>query len=462
MPDIPPGTTALVPFLGYGDEGTDAWVRMHTSDRRRLAMEAARGKDVTVLLSLTEAWLRTYSKAGATIATGTVENHKHGIKKLLAAWTEEDLLKPDIEAATRYIRLIERQGLKAGTIYGRVAAARALFSALRWARASLYDPFADVHVPHDPTPPWEKRMPNDNDEIAALLDSAADPFDCALVLLGAHGGLRAGKCVRLRWRDVNMTRRDLTIRVSKGGKTRTVDMSASLKQALQGLPRHPLRPRLLRDLPHRRPLLLLAVLHAAGLAPRSDPALDIPRQHEGGRYIAPPFVLAEPRPRRTLGRLARHTANEHPLDGHRGRMDHRRALGGDEDARHRRDHDHTASRVGTRARRVERDAGEHAHHLLLRPLAIADPRHIDVTLEQRGGGGQARGGNRDLVISCRRLRHDSGPQGVARHLGRVQSECVGCRSGYRRDKTGQGKGDAAGEGERTGSESHGTHLQYAI
>lgn len=86
--------TALVPFLGYGDEGADAWVRMHKSDRRRLVMEAARGKDEAVLLSLTEAWLRTYSKAGATIAKGTIENHKHGIKKLLAAWTEEDLSGP--------------------------------------------------------------------------------------------------------------------------------------------------------------------------------------------------------------------------------------------------------------------------------------------------------------------------------------------------------------------------------
>jgi len=47
---------------------------MHTSDRRRLAMEAARDKDVAVLLSLTEALLRTYSKAGATIAKATVES----------------------------------------------------------------------------------------------------------------------------------------------------------------------------------------------------------------------------------------------------------------------------------------------------------------------------------------------------------------------------------------------------
>jgi len=111
---------------------------------------------------------------------------------LLAAWAEEDLLKPDAEAANRYVRMMERQGLKPGTICGRVAAARPV-PRPALARASTYEPFADVHVPHDPTPPWEKRKPYDNDEIAALLDGAADSFDRVLVLLGAHGGLRAGE-----------------------------------------------------------------------------------------------------------------------------------------------------------------------------------------------------------------------------------------------------------------------------
>ncbi len=263
---------------------------MHTSDRRRLAMEAARDKDVAVLLSLTEALLRTYSKAGATIAKATVENHTHGVRKLLAAWTEEDLLKPDAEAANRYVREMERQGLKPGTIYGRVAAARSLFRALRWARASTYDPFADVHVPHDPTPPWEKRRPYDNDEIAALLDAAATPFDRVLVLLGAHGGLRAGECVRLWWRDVNMARRDLTIRLSKGGKTRTVSMGASLKQALQGLPRRP-------DgyvLPYRTPKTawahITALCEAAGVAPKGMHSL---RHSAGTRLYAETGDLEE-------------------------------------------------------------------------------------------------------------------------------------------------------------------------
>lgn len=58
---------------------------MATSDRRRVAMRAARDKDGATLWSLTEAWLRTYSRAGATIANQTVANHKLGVRRLLDA-----------------------------------------------------------------------------------------------------------------------------------------------------------------------------------------------------------------------------------------------------------------------------------------------------------------------------------------------------------------------------------------
>jgi len=235
-----PLSTAIVPFLGHGSAGADAWLRMHKAERRRLAMQAAREKDRGTLWSLAEAWLRTFSAAGATIATKTLANHHLGVRRLLEAWAQEDLLKPDPDAANTYISQMERDGLRPGTIQTCVAAARHLYAALRWTRATMIDPFADCYVPHDPTPPWDKRMPYDDDELAAMLQAATDdPADHALILLGAHAGLRAGECVALRWADVNLAGRDLTIRQGKGGKTPTVAMSTSLKQAIQTLPRNP-------------------------------------------------------------------------------------------------------------------------------------------------------------------------------------------------------------------------------
>jgi len=236
MSASPSPSTALVPYLGTGADGANAWLRMPRSDRRRIAMRAAREKDASTLWSLTEAWLRTFSKAGATVAPSTVRSYRAGLAQVLVAWQEEDLLRPDPEAALYYVRALEQRGLAPATIACRIAAARGLYAVLRWCRATLLDPFADVRLPHDPTPRWEKRMPYDDDEVAALLRTASDPHDRALVLLGAHAGLRARECVDLRWADLSLGRRDLVVRHGKGGKARTVAMSASLKQALLALP----------------------------------------------------------------------------------------------------------------------------------------------------------------------------------------------------------------------------------
>lgn len=239
MSNVLYANTALIPFLGHGHAGAAAWIRMDKAERRRLAMAAARSKDAATLWSLTEAWVRTYTRAGAGISEKTVQGYRVGVQALLAAWTSEDLLHPDPDAAAWYVRDLQQSRLKPGTSGNRLAAARGFYAALRWARASLEDPFRDIHTPRDPVPPWEKRRPYDAEEIAALLQEANDPCDRVLVLLGAHGGLRASECVGLRWSEVSLVRRDLLVRQGKGGTVRTVVMSSSLKQALVVCPRRP-------------------------------------------------------------------------------------------------------------------------------------------------------------------------------------------------------------------------------
>ncbi len=230
---------ALVPFLGHGDEGATAWSRLAPGDRRRTAMQAARDHDQSTLWSLTEAWLRTFGAAGASVAVGTVRSYRCGVRALLDAWTGQDLLRPDPDMATLYVRQLERRGLAATTIQAWVAAGRGLYAGLRWCRAVTTDPFGQCRVPHDPTPAWDKRMPYGEDEVAALLQAATDPADAVLVLLGAHAGLRAQECVDLRWAEVHLARRDLVVRCGKGGKQRIVALSATLRQALQALERRP-------------------------------------------------------------------------------------------------------------------------------------------------------------------------------------------------------------------------------
>ena len=201
-------------------------------------MQAARDHDQPTLWSLTGAWLSTFGAAGASVSSGAVRTYRGGISSLLTAWVDQDLLRPDPDAATLYLRQLERRGVAPTTIHAWVAAGRGLYAALRWCRAVTSDPFAQCHVPHDPTPAWDKRMPYGDDEVAAWLQAARDPRDAVLVLLGAHAGLRAQECTDLCWADVHLARRDLVVRHGRG-KQRVVALSATLRQALQALERQP-------------------------------------------------------------------------------------------------------------------------------------------------------------------------------------------------------------------------------
>ena len=67
-------SVALVPYLGSGEEGTAAWLHLPPPERRRTAIQAARDRDDRTLWSLTEAWLRTFGAAGATVSPAAVRS----------------------------------------------------------------------------------------------------------------------------------------------------------------------------------------------------------------------------------------------------------------------------------------------------------------------------------------------------------------------------------------------------
>lgn len=274
---------ALVPYIGTGDEGAEAWTSMARGERRRTALAALQERNVSILWSLTEAWLRTFGRAGATVADDTIRSYRTGVLRLLAAWSQQDLLRPEPEAAAVWVRGLERAGLKPATVNARVSAGRSLYAALRWAGAVTVDPFADVHVATDKTPPWEKRSPYEDAELEALLRVAEDPLDRVLVLLGAHTGLRAQECVDLRWADVDLVRRRLTVRRGKGGKMRTVAISATLAHLLAAAPRQTTG----YVLPYRRTITawrhMRALCALAGVAPKGVHAL---RHSSGTRLYA--------------------------------------------------------------------------------------------------------------------------------------------------------------------------------
>jgi len=227
-------TKGLTLHRGEGLDRADVWAAMEPDERCRRATQAAIARDADVLWDLTAVWLVLRGRAGASLSPHTRTAYRQGLTALLLAWREVDLLHPDRDDGALWLRHMESMGLSASTIRTRRAGARAFYSALRWTGAVEVDPFADTHPATDPTPAWEKRQPYTEAEVDALL-AAAGPADRALILLGAHGGLRVSECLALRWEDVALASGTLVVRSGKGGKQRRVSLSKTAVAALAAL-----------------------------------------------------------------------------------------------------------------------------------------------------------------------------------------------------------------------------------
>jgi len=227
-------STALVLAQGEGVGRARSWVDLPEDERRRRAVEACHDHDVAALWELTDAHLTLYGRAGATVSRYTRRNYRQGVAALVNAWREENLLRPRRDVGALWLRTMEEAGLKPSTVTVRLAGARALYAGLRWAGATEADPLRDAHPQRDLVPAWEKRQPYDPEEVERLI-AAAHGDDLALVLLGAHAGLRVSEMLTLRWGDVETGRREIVVRKGKGGKPRTVQMSGSLAAALADL-----------------------------------------------------------------------------------------------------------------------------------------------------------------------------------------------------------------------------------
>lgn len=229
-----PGSASLIPAAPATDlQRAAGWAGLADGERRRRAAAAAQAHDIPALLDLADCYLTLYGKAGARASAHTRRAYAAGVRALLDAWREENLLHPSRNAGVLWMRGLETAGASASTARVRLAAARTLYRALRWAGATDAEPFGDARPAADKTAAWDKRQPYPDSDIAKLLD-AADPLERAIVLLGAHGGLRVSEMCELRWGDIAGD--SITVRNGKGGKRRIVATSRSLADALRNIP----------------------------------------------------------------------------------------------------------------------------------------------------------------------------------------------------------------------------------
>jgi integrase len=206
-----------------------AWTTLEAGELRRRAVEAARDRDLETLWAITEAHLGLLGQP----SVHTLRAYKTGLSVTLEALSGENILRPTKNWGLRFIRELETS-LKASSVRSRLASARALFAALRWAGASEAEPFSDVRVKADREAADEKRQPYPLEAVDTLLETAS-PRDRVLILLGAHAGLRVSEACALEWTDVMIDAQAIKVRNGKGGKPRTVSISARLTQALSAL-----------------------------------------------------------------------------------------------------------------------------------------------------------------------------------------------------------------------------------
>jgi integrase/recombinase XerC len=223
---------------------------------RRFATEAAAARDPERLWQLTESHLTLHGAGGVTTSRHTLRAYRRGIVELMALWEGESVLRPSRDAAALYVARLragdrepihlqtdgDRPGrrpkkgpLAPATVELRLAAARALYAALRWAGATEADPFRDVKGAREATRAEDVANLNvyTEYEIIDLLGTADDGEDRVIVLLGAHGGLRVSEMLALAWDDVDVAGREILVREGKGGKTALVALSPKLAAELE-------------------------------------------------------------------------------------------------------------------------------------------------------------------------------------------------------------------------------------
>ncbi len=227
---------------------------------RRYAVRAANERDAGNLWALTEAHLTLHGQAGVTTSRHTHRAYRRGVVELVTLWHDVNLLRPTRDAGVLYVQRLragdrgaivdeaptgrrgrrpKRGPLAPATVELRLAAARALYGALRWAGATEADPFRDVSVGRHTTRDEDvmARKVYTEFELIELLDRARDDDDRLLLLLGAHAGLRVSEMLALRWDEVDLGQRRLLVRAGKGGKDALVSLTPKLTETLRAAER---------------------------------------------------------------------------------------------------------------------------------------------------------------------------------------------------------------------------------
>jgi integrase/recombinase XerC len=234
MMPLPATSTELLRYRLNLQTRAQGWADLDPAELRRRATVAARDLDAGALWDLTEAHLLLNGLAGARVSPHTLRAYRKGLTVFLtyATGVGVQLLRPRPNHGVAYVRWLEAQGFRTSSVRVRLAAARKLFAALRWAGAGDSTPFADVRPAPDPVARTEKRRPYSDSEVLTLLRHA-DLEEQVILLLGAHAGLRVSEIAGLQRSDLQLDGEQPYLMVTgKRQKRQSVPLSRTLQAAL--------------------------------------------------------------------------------------------------------------------------------------------------------------------------------------------------------------------------------------
>jgi len=207
-------------------EAARQWTDLPADELKRAAATAARDRDLETLWDITRAYM-TNERGDKDYSANTLAAYRRNIKRLLESWQHVNLLRPDRKQGGDYRAELKAAGLAPSSIVQALSAGRALYAALRWSGATDAKPFHDVKAPSDPVRNVDKRKPYTTAALTKLFAAALEPglrlepTTPLMLLLGAHAGLRVFEMTALRYGDIDLDARTLTVRAGKGGKHRT-------------------------------------------------------------------------------------------------------------------------------------------------------------------------------------------------------------------------------------------------
>lgn len=258
------------------------WATMSRPERRRRVLELMQRRnepDGTARTALGDLLIAYMTHSKERPSPHTERAYRRALGNLFTYWHDHEVRandptvstweSPDPDAGDDYkAHLLDARedggrGLTPGSARVELAAAARFYAALRWTGFTTAHPWADVHLPTTKARPEDQRRaytPRElerlrmtaerlRDEATAAGDEAEATRrhdDLVLVLLGAHGGLRAGEMVGIRWSDVRLgddpatltipgevERAGVRVPVAKGGRPRTVVLTPALAEALR-------------------------------------------------------------------------------------------------------------------------------------------------------------------------------------------------------------------------------------